>query len=373
MSRLDKEAYEFTSSYQNLAHFSHSLEVLLHSVLENSDGKSDLQLESAIKLVKKFPQALQVIVNCARKSEMTLWRSFFDVASDPKLLYQESIDMGDFQTATSYLIIIQTLESSKVSAELATKLFECALQSNDFETASELYRFLRKIDELEREEDSYRLEEWARNGEESAISPLKSPYDCAYMLRYEQSIHQKASVILKSQSFRELLKFSILFCINLQQFLKEARPSTMMLIVDWNHTFTLLHEQFNWGWPISQGTTSTTTPLVRRQSSRNFEDLGEHQVDIHYRGRSKPVSSKLAKHRKQDELLHLLKSSLLGEFWELALMISTMLFKQTDVLYILKQNGGMIDKWDACTRGNSVYYNFCNRIRGLLNEQFAIN
>jgi hypothetical protein len=85
-----------------------------------SDGNSNYaQLDSAIRLVKKFPdQALQVIVNCARKSEMTYWRAFFDIAGDPKVLYDESLRRGDLKTATNYLVVIQTLESSKVSGEV---------------------------------------------------------------------------------------------------------------------------------------------------------------------------------------------------------------------------------------------------------------
>jgi RAB6A-GEF complex partner protein 1 len=117
---LHTQAFEFTASYRKLDYFSHSLEVLLHTILEKSEGKNtDLLLGSAIALVKKFPQALQVIVNCARKSEMCLWKSFFDVADDPKVLYQQSLFKGDLATATSYLIIIQTLESAKVSGEVS--------------------------------------------------------------------------------------------------------------------------------------------------------------------------------------------------------------------------------------------------------------
>ncbi len=52
-----------------------------------------LCLSSAISLVKKFPlvEALRVIVNCARKSDMSLWKKFFSVAEDPKELYKVMI------------------------------------------------------------------------------------------------------------------------------------------------------------------------------------------------------------------------------------------------------------------------------------------
>lgn len=87
-------------------------------------------------------------MNCARKSEMVLWKSYFEVANDPKELYKTSLEQGDLATATSYLIIIQTLESAKVSSDLATHLFDRALNLDEYQAASELYRFLRTIDGL---------------------------------------------------------------------------------------------------------------------------------------------------------------------------------------------------------------------------------
>jgi hypothetical protein len=45
-------------------------------------------LPTAIQFVNQFPRSLEIIVNCARKSEMALWSYFFSIAGDPKLLYQ---------------------------------------------------------------------------------------------------------------------------------------------------------------------------------------------------------------------------------------------------------------------------------------------
>ena len=107
------------SSYSRLEHFSHALEVLLHNIIEETQAKHNIPLiKAALELVKSFPQALKVMVNCARKSEMTLWKDFFYIAGDPKLFYQESMDAGDMSVATSYLIIIQTLDSDQISREV---------------------------------------------------------------------------------------------------------------------------------------------------------------------------------------------------------------------------------------------------------------
>jgi hypothetical protein len=93
LPRLSSEVYHFMGYYQELDYFTHALEILLHEVLEenNNNGRFNdytEMLKNTIDLVKKFPQALEVIVNCARKSEMSIWGDFFKVCGDPKILYQ---------------------------------------------------------------------------------------------------------------------------------------------------------------------------------------------------------------------------------------------------------------------------------------------
>lgn len=82
----------FSRHYENLPYFNHALEMMLHSALESDSDKSpdspELMLPSAIEFVNQFPRSLEIIVNCARKSEMALWGYFFSIAGDPKLLYQ---------------------------------------------------------------------------------------------------------------------------------------------------------------------------------------------------------------------------------------------------------------------------------------------
>lgn len=49
---------------------------------------------------------------------MALWGYFFSIAGDPKELYQRSLQSGCLNVATSYLIIIQTLEPVHVSSQV---------------------------------------------------------------------------------------------------------------------------------------------------------------------------------------------------------------------------------------------------------------
>ncbi|KAJ1341122.1 hypothetical protein BSLG_004293 [Batrachochytrium salamandrivorans] len=131
---LEQRAITFCSNYQTLEYFSHALEVLLHTVLEDetestkildSNGVTyqkdthiiDSRLAQTVKFIKRFPKSLEIIVNCARKSEMAIWEYFFSVAGDPIAMFQ-----------------------------LAVQLLEKSFDLQDYETGSELVRFLKSIE-----------------------------------------------------------------------------------------------------------------------------------------------------------------------------------------------------------------------------------
>ncbi|KAJ4499110.1 RIC1-domain-containing protein [Lentinula lateritia] len=89
-----KEAVVFASHYQDLVYFAHALEILLHDVVEHetdseSDSGSDGQevLPQVVEFLDYFDAALDVVVGCARKTEMTRWRRLFDVVGNPKTLF----------------------------------------------------------------------------------------------------------------------------------------------------------------------------------------------------------------------------------------------------------------------------------------------
>lgn len=158
MRDQQNQALSFSRKYQDLEYFNHALEIMLHEALETDSDRpkgatTDLMLPKITAFVHTFPKALEIIVNCARKSEMALWKYYFSVAGDPKLLYHKSLENGAFSIATSYLIIIQTLEPVQVSSKLAVQLLEQTLVADDYETGSELYRFLRSIYDAESSPD----------------------------------------------------------------------------------------------------------------------------------------------------------------------------------------------------------------------------
>jgi hypothetical protein len=90
-----QEAVSFASHYQHLVFFAHALEILLHTVVESEatgedsmTNVEDSNLPAVIEFLDHFEVALDVVVGCARKTEMTRWRRLFDIVGDPKALFE---------------------------------------------------------------------------------------------------------------------------------------------------------------------------------------------------------------------------------------------------------------------------------------------
>lgn len=91
-----KEAVFFASHYQQLVYFAHALEILLHEVLEDEVAlrtllpEDERLLPRAIEFLDHFDEALQVVVGCARKTEVTHWPLLFDTVGKPRDLFEVS-------------------------------------------------------------------------------------------------------------------------------------------------------------------------------------------------------------------------------------------------------------------------------------------
>lgn len=106
-----REAVIFGSHYQHLVYFAHALEILLHSVLEDeadalpsSSSSSPVPgssyptsqppipdnavLPRVVEFLDHFSEALQVVVNCARKTEITRWAYLFQFVGKPRGLFE---------------------------------------------------------------------------------------------------------------------------------------------------------------------------------------------------------------------------------------------------------------------------------------------
>ncbi|XP_018917373.1 guanine nucleotide exchange factor subunit Rich isoform X2 [Bemisia tabaci] len=147
---LGFHAWEIARCCTNLPYFPHCLELLLHEVLEeeatSKEPIPDAQLPSIIEFIQEFPVYLETIVQCARKTEIALWPYLFSAAGKPKDLFQKCLTLKQLETAASYLIILQNLESSLVSRQYATLLLDATLDECRWELSKDLVRFLKAID-----------------------------------------------------------------------------------------------------------------------------------------------------------------------------------------------------------------------------------
>lgn len=103
-NRQLKEAILFSSHYQHLVFFAHALEMMLHTVVEadasaNHDRRSGEEtarnpelLPDTVDFLDHFDVALDVVVGCARKIEMTRWPRLFDIVGNPKQLFEVRLE-----------------------------------------------------------------------------------------------------------------------------------------------------------------------------------------------------------------------------------------------------------------------------------------
>jgi len=147
---LGYHAWEIARTCMTLPYFQHSLELLLHEVLEeeatSTEPIPDALLPSVVDFIQEFPVFHKTIGRCARKTEVALWHHLFSVVGSPRALFLECLHIGDLETAASYLLILQNLEPPAVAQNHATLLLDAALDKSDWDLARELVRFLRTID-----------------------------------------------------------------------------------------------------------------------------------------------------------------------------------------------------------------------------------
>lgn len=136
--------------YEHLPYFSHALEVLLHTVLDdevdNPPTPEESLLPSIITFLSSFSDYLNIIVQCTRKTEVRSWRTLFAHLPPPKELFDLCLDQQMLKTAGGYLLILQTLEDPVTSSEQCVRLLERAREAEDWELCKELARFLMALD-----------------------------------------------------------------------------------------------------------------------------------------------------------------------------------------------------------------------------------
>nr|CAH8870514.1 unnamed protein product [Trichobilharzia regenti] len=147
---LGAHAFQMSLVYQNLEYFPRTLELLLHEVLEVEAASKiptpDPLLPQVVALIQQFPNFLEILAHCSRKTDVSWWPHLFTtIGRKPRDLFELCLENHQLETAASYLIILQTSEAVSVSWECALNLFRASLQLLKWNLIRDILRFLCSI------------------------------------------------------------------------------------------------------------------------------------------------------------------------------------------------------------------------------------
>ncbi|KAL8977427.1 MAG: hypothetical protein Q9205_006770 [Flavoplaca limonia] len=148
LSDLDPAAASVLAfRYQDLPYFSHALELLLHMVLDDEVDAGvkaeESLLPSVVSFLSSFPDYLDIVVQCVRKTEVRSWRTLFAYLPSPQQLFEESLEKILLKTAGGYLLVLQEFGTS---SEQCIRLLQKAKEAGDWDLCKELGRFLMALD-----------------------------------------------------------------------------------------------------------------------------------------------------------------------------------------------------------------------------------
>jgi len=142
----DGHARCIAKSCSHLPYFPHVLELMLHKVVEDErgehEGESDAQLSRVSSFLEGFPFFLETVVHCARKSDVAKWGKLFAATGSAEELFERCIVTGQLHTASSYLLVLQSLQSPAASQLHALRILRLALNEEKWALARDLVRFL---------------------------------------------------------------------------------------------------------------------------------------------------------------------------------------------------------------------------------------
>ena len=125
--------------------------MLLHTVLDEEvdsvPSSDNALLPSVLSFLSSFPDYLDILVQCTRKTEVRSWRTLFKYLPPPQELFEESLQKGLLKTAGGYLLVLHTFEELDSSSEQCVRLLQRAKEAGDWDLCKELARFLMALDE----------------------------------------------------------------------------------------------------------------------------------------------------------------------------------------------------------------------------------
>ena len=136
--------------YQELPYFSHALEILLHTVLDDEvdipPSPDDALLPCVLSFLSSFPDYLDILVQCIRKTEVRSWQTLFAHLPPAQELFEVSLERDLLKTAGGYLLVLHTFEPLESSSTQCVRLLRRAKEVGDWELSKELARFLMALD-----------------------------------------------------------------------------------------------------------------------------------------------------------------------------------------------------------------------------------
>lgn len=145
-------ALTVASGFRHLNYFGHILELLLYRVLDsvatgdrkisndNSNSGSKDILTEVMSLVANFPQYLEVVLGCVRKTELKYWPLLFDRIGSPQLLFDQCIEKNKLSTASGYLLVLHSMDI--LSGESTKLLLKLGYERGMWELCREVCRFI---------------------------------------------------------------------------------------------------------------------------------------------------------------------------------------------------------------------------------------
>jgi hypothetical protein len=100
-----------------------------------------------LSFLSSFPQYLDIVVQCTRKTELRSWRTLFANLPPPEDLFEESLQKGSLKTAGGYLLVLHTFEELSSTGDQVVRLLQRAKEEQDWDLCKELARFLMALDE----------------------------------------------------------------------------------------------------------------------------------------------------------------------------------------------------------------------------------
>lgn len=103
-------------------------------------------LPSVISFLSSFPDYLDIVVQCTRKTEVRSWHTLFAHLPSAQELFEESLKKDLLKTAGGYLLVLHNFNDLVSSSEQCVRLLKRAKEAGEWELCKELARFLMALD-----------------------------------------------------------------------------------------------------------------------------------------------------------------------------------------------------------------------------------